>query len=118
MAAERTPGTDDWLEEALRADATAHAGAYLADDGFTARVLERLPQPAALPAWRRPIVVLLWLVAAGAAAAALPELFYDVFRGLMATVVSQPITLPRIALALTMLGAVAWSTIVYAMREE
>ena len=113
-----TPPSEDWLEQALRADAVERSSVYLADDGFTARVLEHLPPPAALPAWRRPVVVLLWLIAAGALAAALPELFYDVFRSMVATVVAQPLTLPRIAVALTMLGAVAWSGIVYAMRED
>ena len=117
MTVDRTQTSDDWLEDALRADA-GRADAYLADDGFTARVLERLPQSAALPAWRRPVLVVLWLIAAGAAAVALPELFYDVFRGLVAAVVAQPLTLPRIAMALTVLGAVAWSSIVYALREE
>ena len=80
--------SDDWLEQALRADAVEHS-AYLADDGFTARVLKHLPPPAALPAWRRPVVALLWLVLAAAVAAALPGLFYDVFRGLVATVVAR-----------------------------
>lgn len=113
-----TPPSEDWLEQALRADGREHASAYLADDGFTARVLEQLPRPAALPAWRRPVVILLWLIAALGAAAALPELFYNVFHGLVAAVVAQPLTLPRIAVMLAMLGAVAWSTIVYAMRED
>ena len=108
---------DDWLEQTLRADGVEHS-AHIADDGFTARVLERLPQPAALPAWRRPVVALLWLVLAGAILAALPGLFYDVFRGLVATVAAQPLRLPQIAVALAVLGALAWSSIVYAMREE
>jgi hypothetical protein len=118
MAKELTHESDDWLEPVLRIEAADRAEAYLADEGFTARVLERLPPPARLPAWRRPVVVLLWLVAGGAAATMLPDLFYDVFRGLVATVVAQPLTLSRIGVALTMLGAVAWSSIAYAMREE
>jgi hypothetical protein len=112
------PPSDDWLEQTLRTDAREHSSAYLADDGFTARVLEQLPRPAALPAWRRPVVALLWLIATVGAAAALPGLFYDVFHGLVAAVFAQPLTLPRIAVVLAMLGAAAWSTIVYAMREE
>jgi len=111
------PG-EDWLDEALRAEGREHVATYLADDGFTARVLERLPRPAALPAWRRPVVALLWLVAAVVGVAAAPDLFYDVFRSLVATVVAQPLTLSRIAVVLFMLGAIAWSTIVYAMRED
>src|SRR5262249_18343500 len=70
---------DECLEQALRVDAREHATAYLEDEGFTARLLEQLPRPAALPAWRRPVVALLWLIAAVGAAAALPGLFYDVF---------------------------------------
>jgi hypothetical protein len=107
----------DWLDQALRADAVERS-TYVADDGFTARVLERLPQPAALPAWRRPVVALLWLILAGAVLAALPGLFYDVFRGLVATIAAQPVRLPQIAIALAVLGALAWSSIVYALREE
>jgi hypothetical protein len=109
--------SDDWLDRALRAEA-AEAVGYLADDGFTARVLAELPQHATLPAWRRPIVALLWLVAAAGAVVALPDMFYEVFRSLVAVAVAQPLTLPRIAVALTVLGAMAWSSIVLAMRQE
>jgi polyferredoxin len=112
--AQVSPHDDDWLDQALYAGGDA----YIADDGFTARVLERLPQPAALPAWRRPVVAILWLVLAGGLMAALPGLFYDVFRGLVAAVVAQPLKLPQIIVALAVLGALAWSSIVYAMREE
>ena len=107
-----------WLEQALKADAREHAAAYLADDGFTAAVMARLPAPATLPAWRRPVLALLWLIAGAAVAAALPELFYDVFRGLVAMVVGQPLTWSRIAVPITLLAATTWSTIVYAMRAE
>jgi hypothetical protein len=116
MAAD-TSTNDDWLEQALRADAVDHS-TYITDDGFTARVLERLPQPVALPAWRRPVVALLWLVLAAAVVAALPGLFDDVFRSIVAAVVAQPVRLPQIAGALALLGALAWSSIVYAMRED
>jgi hypothetical protein len=117
METDRTQRGDDWLEAALAADARDHA-AYLADDGFAASVLAQLPHVAALPAWRRPVVALLWLITGGAVAVALPGLFYDVFHGLIATVFGQALTLPRIALAVTLLGALTWSTIVYAVREE
>ena len=49
---------------------------------------------------------------------ALPELFYDVFRNLVAMVVGQPLTLSRIAVVIILLGATTWSTVVYAMRAE
>ena len=109
---------EDWLERALKAGAREHAAAYVSDDGFTAKVMSRLPAPATLPAWRRPILALLWLVVAGAIAMALPELFYDVFRSLVAMVVGQPLTLSRIAVVIILLAATTWSTIVYAMRAE
>ena len=109
---------DDWLERALKADAREHAAAYVSDDGFTAKVMSRLPAPATLPAWRRPILALLWLVVGGAVAMALPELFYDVFRNLVAMVIGQPLTLSRIAVVIILLGATTWSTVVYAMRAE
>jgi hypothetical protein len=117
METDRTQRGDEWLEGVLRAEARDEA-AYLADDGFTASVLARLPQVAALPAWRRPVVALLWLIAGAGVAVALPGLFYDVFHGLIATVFGQALTLSRIAVALTLLGALTWSTIVYAVREE
>lgn len=111
-----TDTDDDWLERALRAD--AHAAAYVADDGFTAAVMARLPAPAVLPAWRRPVVVVLWLIAGGAVAALLPDLFYAVFRGLAAVLLGQSLTWSNIAVALVLLGATTWSTIVYALRTE
>lgn len=112
-------GSDgDWLEQALQADAHVHAADYIADDGFTAKLLSRLPAPAALPAWRRPIVVMLWVVAAGAIAALLPELFYTLFRDLVAVMVGQPLTWSHLVAALMLLGATLWSTLVYAMRAE
>jgi len=118
MAGEAMDRRDDWLERTLRSGAADQGAQYLADDGFAARVLARLPPPAALPAWRRPAVILLWLVAAAAAVAALPDLAYDLFRRLVAAVVVVPLTLSRIMIALAVLAALAWSAIVYAMREE
>lgn len=114
----RTDSDDLWLEQALQADAREHAAAYVAEDGFTARVMAQLPAPATLPAWRRPVVVVLWLMVAAAVAALLPDLFYAVFRGLAAMIVGQSITWSNIAAALVLLGATTWSTIVYAMRAE
>lgn len=113
-----TDTDDGWLEQALRADAREHAAAYVAEDGFAASVLSRLPAPPTLPAWRRPVVVMLWLFAGGAVAALLPDLFYAVFRGLAAMIVGQSLTWSNIAAALLLLGATTWSTIVYAMGAD
>jgi hypothetical protein len=108
----------DWLERALKADAEEYAASYIADDGFTSGVMARLPPPAALPAWRGPVLALLWLIAAAGIVVVLPDLFYDVFRGLVAVVVAEPLTLSRIAAGVLLLGATTWSAIVYAMRAE
>ncbi len=119
MDTDRVASDDGWLEQALRADAQSHAAAYVADEGFTAKVMAQLPQPAALPAWRRPVVALLWVIAGGAVVALLPDLFYALFSGLVALLVGQPmLTLTHLAVALILFGAATWSTLVYAMRSE
>ena len=109
---------DDWLDDVLRADAAEHAAAYLPDEGFTARVLERLPRPVALPAWRRPVVALLWAVVAISVAVALPIWFEDVFRSAAALLFGHRFTLSDVALTLTFFGAAAWSALFFAARAE
>jgi hypothetical protein len=119
MDSDRVDTDDGWLEQALRADAQAHAAAYVADDGFTAKVMGRLPAPAVLPAWRRPVVLLLWLVAGGAAVALLPDLFYAIFGGLVALLVGQPaVTWSHLAVAFMLLCGATGSTLVYVMRTD
>jgi len=109
---------DDWLEQVLRTDAREHAASYLPDDGFTARVVERLPQPAALPSWRRPILIALWSLVAVAVIAALPMWFEDVFRGIVTLFIGQRIRLADFALLLTLLGGITWSALFLAARTE
>ena len=54
----------DWMDRLLRFDAAEHSGDYIDDAGFTARVMHKLPLvTSALPAWRRPAVAALWVVA-------------------------------------------------------
>jgi len=115
MDTDRADSDDGWLEQALKAD--AQATAYVADEGFTARVMAGLPAPATLPAWRRPVVALLWLIAGGAVVALLPDLFYTIFGGLVVLFV-QPLTWSHLGVVLLVLGATTWSTLVYAMRAE
>src|SRR5215471_8757792 len=105
----KTPMDDDWLEQALRADAREHAASYLPDDGFTARLLGQLPRPAALPAWRRPMLWTLWAIVAIAIVAALPIWFEDVFSNIAALILGQRLRLADVALLLTLLGGVTWS---------
>jgi hypothetical protein len=114
---QRMLADDNWLEDVLRADAREHAASYLADDGFTARVLGQLPRPAALPAWRRPVVWSLWAIVAIAVVAALPIWFEDVFRSTAALFFGR-ISLSDMAMLLALLGGVTWSTLFFAARAE
>ena len=67
-----------------KAEGREHRSAYIADDGFTASVVGRLPPPVAVPAWRGAAVALLWLCAAVAAILILPGVFDNVFRSVVA----------------------------------
>jgi len=102
------PTDDDWLEQALRANAR----------GFTARVLGQLPRPAALPAWRRPALWALWAIVAIAILAALPVWFEDVFSNIAALFLGQRLRLTDVAMLLTLLGGVTWSALFFAARTE
>jgi hypothetical protein len=109
---------EDWLDQALRAQGREHRSSYVADDGFTARVMTALPQPATLPAWRAPAIALLWLCAGVAAAVSLPGLFDDVFRGAVGMFVGHRLGLADIAGVLILLGATTWGALLYAARTD
>lgn len=111
-----TDGTpdDDWLERMLVADAAAHRDAYVADDGFAARVMAALPAPIAPPAWRRPVVFALWSVAAAGIAVAMPGAVIEVAREAYRLLAAQPVSLSGMAgAAVAMIGltaaAAAWT---------
>jgi hypothetical protein len=108
----------DWLDAALEAAGQEHRASYVADDGFTARVLDRLPAAPTLPAWRRPVIALLWLLAGAGALVALPGAFDDAFRGVVALLVGRPLMLTDVALLLVLCGAAAWTSLVYAARAR
>ncbi len=108
---------DDWLDRALRAEAVAHRGEYVPDDGFTARVLAKLPAPASLPAWRKPFVAALWALAGAGTALALPDLYANALReGLR--LAAQPFLLPQLGVAVVLLGAASWTGIIWALRRS
>ena len=109
---------DDWVEQALRADGVDHRSTYIRDDGFAARVMARLPQPATLPAWRRPAIVLLWLCAAAAAVLGVPGLFDDAFRGAVAMLVGHRIPFVDFVALLVFPSAAALGMLVYAARVD
>jgi hypothetical protein len=108
----------DWIERALAEAGREHRAEYIADDGFTASVVSRLPAPFALPAWRRPVVALLWILGGLAVLVSLPGLFDQVFRGVMAMLLGHRMALADIAMALILLGGVTGSALVYAARTE
>ena len=109
---------DDWLEQALRAEGAASRSDYIADDGFSASVMARLPVALTAPAWRRPAVALLWLGAGIAALLAVPGLFDDTFRGAVAMIVGRRFGIADIAVLLGLLSAATWASLIYAARAE
>jgi hypothetical protein len=110
--------TADWLDAALEEAGHEHRAAYVADNGFTAQVIGRLPAAPTLPAWRRPVIVMLWLLAGVGAFVSLPGAFDNAFRGGVALLVGRPLGLPDIALLLALCGAAAWTSLVYAARAN
>jgi len=108
----------DWIERALDEAGREHRAEYISDDGFTASVMARLPEPLTLPAWRRPVIAVVWIFAGLAVMVSLPELFDQVFRGAMALLVGHHLRLADIGMAIIVLGGVTWSALVYAMRTD
>lgn len=109
---------DAWLEDLLAADAAAQRDAYIDDAGFTARVVEALPAPAALPAWRKPIVAALWAAAAVALALAMPSLVADVMREAHRLLSAQPFSLAGVGIVLAALVALAWGAAAWSLDER
>jgi hypothetical protein len=108
------PAGEDWLDRALRAEADD----YVADNGFTARVMDALPPPAAPPAWRRRALTALWAVAGIALAFSLPGAVTDVTREVFRLLAAQPVSLSGIAVAVFTMCAITWATSAIALRRE
>jgi hypothetical protein len=108
---------DDWLDAALHADAREHHADYLADDGFTARVMAALPAPATLPAWRKRAVIGMWTAASVGIAVALPGVYTDIAREFLRVAVGHPVSLAQIATGVVMLGIGSWTAAVWALRR-
>jgi hypothetical protein len=109
---------DDWLEGVLRDDALEHREEYLPDDGFTARVMAKLPAVLSLPSWRKPAVAALWVAAGIGIALALPGAYADVVREYLRIVAGHPVTLGQIATGVVMLGVASWTAMVWALRRN
>lgn len=103
----------DWLDDVLRAD-----DGYIADDGFTARVMTALPAPAALPRWRRPAVAALWGVAAAALAVAAPGAVLDVAREGYRLLATVPVSISGIAGAMAAIVALTGAAAAYTLRAS
>jgi hypothetical protein len=109
---------NDWLDQLLARDVAEHAGDYLPDEGFSARVMRTLPPADAPPAWRRPVVGALWIVAAAVFATMLPGTALDVARGAFRLFAAQPFSLSTIALALGAMGIATWTGAAMVLRRD
>jgi len=110
--------SDDWVEALLRADASAHDAEYLADDGFTARVMQVIGVPEALPAWRKPLLAALWTLAVIGIAVALPGTLRDVPYDMLRELVSYRFSLRDVGIAVLGVAAASWAATLYTLREE
>ena len=112
-----TAADADWLDRVLAGDARDLADDYIADDGFTARVMTSLPAPIVVPAWRKPTVAALWGAAAVGLAFALPGAAFDVAREAFKLFSAKPFALSEIAVLLAVAGLGTWSTAYYAWKR-
>ena len=108
----------DWVDAILLRDAGMHADEYIADDGFTARVMRTLPPVGMMPAWRKPAVVALWAVAGVLLAVALPGLAYDVARTAYALFAAKPFSLSTVALVVVAVGIASATAAAVALRRD
>ena len=114
----RSDASRDWLDDLLARDAAEHSGGYLADAGFTARVMRTLPAIDALPAWRRQAVAALWLIAGALLAVTLPGTALEIARGAFRLFVAQPFSLSTLAIAIAAAGIATWTGAVVALRRD
>ena len=108
----------DWMDRMLRHDAALHADDYIDDAGFTARVMQTLPAIGELPAWRRPAVAAMWLIAGLLLAVALPGVAFDVARAAYKLFVARPFALSTIAFIVVAFGAASWTAAALALKRD
>jgi hypothetical protein len=108
---------DDWLDAALREDGARHRADYLEDGGFTAGIMAKLPPPAMLPAWRKPVLAAIWGVAGLGAVLALPGTAPDLVHEI-ARVFLHPISTAQLVTGVSMLGIAAWAAAAFALKRE
>jgi hypothetical protein len=112
------PASTDWLDALLAGNAADDRAGYIGDEGFTARVMQRLPAPDALPAWRRPIVATLWLVAGLLIATMLPGTAHEVARELFTLFAARPFSLSTLGFAIIVVGIATWTAAALALRRD
>lgn len=105
---------DDWLDGLLVADRDT----YIADDGFTTKVMAALPAPLALPAWRKPAVAVLWGIAGVGFAMAAPGAVLDVAREAYRLLATVPVSLSGIASAAVAMVALTGAAAAYTLRQN
>jgi len=108
----------DWMDRLLVVDAAGHASDYIVDQGFTARVMQTLPPAGALPAWRRPAVVALWVIAGLLLAVALPGVAFDVARAAYKLFAARPFALSTVAAMVVAIGAASWTAAAVTLRGD
>lgn len=57
---EPSTSAEDWIERLLVDAAREQRDGYLADDGFTARMMGKLPGTVTAPSWRKPALTVMW----------------------------------------------------------
>ena len=108
----------DWVDVLLFDDAAEHRASYLRDEGFTARVMKLLPAADALPVWRKPVVAVLWLVAAALLATMLPGTAHDLAREVITLFAARPFSLSTLGFAVAAIGIATWTGEAIALRRD
>jgi hypothetical protein len=112
------PASADWLDALLAGNAADDRADYIRDEGFTARVMQRLPAPDALPAWRRPIVAGLWLIAGLLIATMLPGTAHELAREVIKLFAARPFSLSTLGFAIVAVGIATWTAAALALRRD
>jgi hypothetical protein len=107
----------DWIDRLLADDAYEYAQTYIDDGGFAAKVMQRLPTPAALPAWRKPAATLLWAAAGLGLAFTLPGAALDVAREAFKLFAAKPFALSEVLAVVAIAGAGMWTTAIVAWKR-
>ena len=115
---EPSTSAEDWIERLLVDAAREHRDGYLADDGFTARMMGKLPGTVTAPSWRKPALTVMWGAAAIAIATVLPQVFVDAGREVYKLVAAQPVSLSGIGGALLAACTLTWGAAAYTLRAS